>query len=64
MELLKDPLTRKALPMSHANAALTPRARLRLARLIVEDHWPVTVAAEMFLVSPVTASAWSVVARV
>ena len=26
--------------MSHANAALTPRARLRLARLIVEDGWP------------------------
>ena len=25
--------------MSHANAALTPRARLRLARLIVEDGW-------------------------
>ena len=25
--------------MSHANAALTPRARLRLARLIVDDGW-------------------------
>ena len=45
--------------MSHANAALTPRARLRLARLIVEDRWPVAVAAKMFMVSPVTARKWA-----
>ena len=45
--------------MSHANAALTPRARLRLARLIVEDHWPPSVAAKMFMVSPVTARKWA-----
>ena len=45
--------------MSHANAALTPRARLRLARLIVHDRWPVVVAAKMFMVSPVTARKWS-----
>lgn len=45
--------------MSHANAALTPRARLRLARLIVEDHWPPQVAAKMFMVSPVTARKWA-----
>ena len=32
--------------MSHANAALTPRARLRLARLVVEDGWPIARAAE------------------
>ena len=38
--------------MSHANAALTPRARLRLAKLIVEEHWPVATAAKMFMVSP------------
>ena len=38
--------------MSHANAALTPRARMRLAELIVEEGWPVAVAAKMFLVSP------------
>lgn len=36
--------------MSHANAALTPRARLRLAKLIVEEHWPVATAAKMFMV--------------
>ena len=45
--------------MSHANAALTVRARLRLARLIVEDHWSPTTAAKMFMVSPVTARKWA-----
>jgi len=45
--------------VSHANAALTPRARLRLATLIVEDGWPATVAAKMFMVSPVTARKWA-----
>ena len=34
--------------MSHANAALTPRARLRLARLIVEHGWPIARAAERY----------------
>ena len=46
--------------MSHANAALTPRARLRLARLVVDDRWPAVVAAKMFMVSPVTARKWAV----
>jgi hypothetical protein len=32
----------------HANAALTPRARLRLAQLVVEQDWPVARAAERF----------------
>lgn len=32
--------------MAHANAALTPRHRLRLARLIVEDGWSPSRAAE------------------
>lgn len=45
--------------MSHANAALTPRARLRLAKLIVEEHWPVAVAARMFMTSPPTARKWA-----
>jgi transposase InsO family protein len=46
--------------VSHANAALTPRARLRLAKLIVEDGWPVAVAAKMFMTSPPTARKWAV----
>ncbi|HWL03001.1 MAG TPA: IS481 family transposase [Microbacteriaceae bacterium] len=45
--------------MSHANAALTPRARLRLARLIVDDGWPPSAAARMFMVSVVTARKWA-----
>lgn len=44
--------------MVHANAALTPRARLKLARLIVEDGWPVARAAERFQVSWPTAKRW------
>lgn len=44
--------------MVHANAALTPRARLRLAKLIIEDHWPITAAAKMFMVSHLTARKW------
>ena len=45
--------------MSHANAALTPRHRLRLARLIVEDGWPPSRAAEFFNVSWRTADKWA-----
>ena len=45
--------------MSHANAALTPLARLRLARLIVDDRWTVSTAAKMFMVSPRTARKWA-----
>lgn len=50
--------------MSHANAALTPRARLRLAKLIVEENWPVVVAAKMFMTSPPTARKWATRFRV
>jgi transposase InsO family protein len=45
--------------VSHANAALTPRAREKLARLIVEDEWPVARAAERFQVSWRTADRWA-----
>ncbi len=45
--------------MSHANAALTPKARLKLARLVVDDGWPVARAAERFQVSWPTASRWA-----
>jgi transposase InsO family protein len=43
----------------HANAALTPRQRLRLARLVVEEGWPVVRAAEFFGVSWPTAARWA-----
>ena len=45
--------------MSHANAALTPRARLKLARLIVDHRWPVRRAAERYDVSWPTANRWA-----
>jgi len=43
----------------HRNAALTPRARLRLARLIIDDRWPVAQAARRFEVSWRTAKRWA-----
>jgi transposase InsO family protein len=45
--------------VSHANAALTPRARLRLARLIVDRGWPPARAAERYDVSWKTATKWA-----
>jgi len=45
--------------LSHANAALTPRQRLRIARLIVDDGWPVRHAALFFHVSWPTAKRWA-----
>jgi transposase InsO family protein len=44
--------------VSHANAALTPRARLRLARLVVDQGWPIARAAERYDVSWPTAKRW------
>jgi transposase InsO family protein len=45
--------------MSHANAALTPRARLRLAQLVVDRGWTCSAAGKMFMVSPRTAAKWA-----
>jgi transposase InsO family protein len=45
--------------VSHANAALTPRARLKLARLVVDRGWPVARAAERYDVSWPTAKRWA-----
>ena len=44
---------------THANAALTPRARLRLARLIVDEGWAIPRAAERYDVSWRTAKKWA-----
>ena len=44
---------------THANAALTLRARRRIARLIVEDGWRPARAAERFGVSWRTANKWA-----
>lgn len=45
--------------MLHANAALAPAQRLRLARLVVEDGWTVAHAARFFGVAWTTADRWS-----
>ena len=45
--------------MSHPNAALTPRARLRLAQLVVEENWRPAEAAKMFMVAEKTARKWA-----
>ena len=45
--------------MSHANAALTLVARLKLARLIIDDGWPVRRAPERYDVSWPTANRWA-----
>jgi transposase InsO family protein len=44
---------------THANAALTPRARLKLARLIIDHGWTPARAAERFDVSWRTAKKWA-----
>jgi len=45
--------------VSHANAALTPRQRLRIARLIVEDGWAVAHAAASSTSPWPTAKRWA-----
>jgi hypothetical protein len=45
--------------VSHRNAPLSETGRLRLARCVVEDHWPLRRAAERFQVAVTTARRWS-----
>ncbi|MEV6569482.1 IS481 family transposase [Streptomyces kronopolitis] len=45
--------------MPHRNAPLTETGRLRLARCVVDDGWPLHRAAERFQVSPTTAQRWA-----
>ena len=45
--------------MSHRNAPLSETGRLRLARCIVEDGWPLRRAAERFQISVSTAARWA-----
>jgi transposase InsO family protein len=59
VELSKNRFTNQEAFVSHANAALTPRARLRLARLVVDDGWTYAAAAKMFMVAARTAKKWA-----
>ncbi|GAA1057433.1 hypothetical protein GCM10017608_16130 [Agromyces luteolus] len=45
--------------MTHANALLTPKGRLRLARTVVDDGWTLARAAERHQVSRATAKKWT-----
>lgn len=45
--------------MSHANAALTPRARLTVARLVIEQKVPVAEVAARFQCSWPTVKRWA-----
>lgn len=45
--------------MPHRNAPLTETGRLRLARCVVDDNWPLRRAAERFQVSVSTAQRWA-----
>ncbi len=45
--------------MPHRNAPLTETGRLRLARCVAEDGWPLRRAAERFNVSVTTAQRWA-----
>lgn len=59
MELSNDVADTTGVLMSHANAPLTPSGRLRLARCIVEDRWPLRRAADWYHVSVTTAQLWA-----
>ncbi len=45
--------------MSHRNAPLSETGRLRLARCVVDDGWPLRRAAERLQVSVTTAACWA-----
>lgn len=45
--------------MSHANAALTPRHRLKVAQLVVDESWPISEVAARFQVSWPTVKRWA-----
>ncbi|MFL1598007.1 helix-turn-helix domain-containing protein, partial [Gordonia amicalis] len=45
--------------MSHRNSPLSPTGRLRLARCVVHDRWPLRRAADRFNVSVTTAKRWA-----
>jgi transposase InsO family protein len=59
VELSRNRSNDREVFVSHANAALTPRARLRLARLVIDDGWPIAQAAELFQVAWPTAKRWA-----
>ena len=55
---ISTPNTLEALVV-HRNAPLTETGRLRLARCVIDDGWPLRRAAERFQVSHTTAARWA-----
>jgi transposase InsO family protein len=59
VELLKVHFAKQEALVSHANAALTPRARLRVARLVIDQGVPIVEVAARFQCSWPTVKRWS-----
>jgi transposase InsO family protein len=59
VELVEGSICHQEVLVPHANAPLTETGRLRLARCVVDDGWPLRRAAERFQVSPTTAARWA-----
>ena len=56
MVLSEQPALIQEAFMAHITGALSPGARLKLARLIVDQGWTCTAAAQQFMISARTAS--------
>lgn len=56
-EVRREPRSEPA--MAHANAALTPRHRLLVARMVVDDGWPIAEVAARFQISWPTVKGWA-----
>jgi hypothetical protein len=59
-DLSKVPHHHQEVLVVHANAALTPTARLRLGRMVCQEGWTIAGAAQFFRVSWPTAKRWTV----
>ena len=59
MELLKVHFAKQEALVSHANAALTPRARLRVAQLVIDQKVPIPEVAARFQYSYPTVKRWA-----
>jgi transposase InsO family protein len=59
VELLKVHFAKQEALVSHANAALTPKARLRVAQLVVDQKVPIPEVAARFQCSYTTVKRWA-----
>ena len=59
MELLKVSARKREVLMAHANAALTPRHRMSVAQLVVDDGYPISKVAARFQVAWPPVERWA-----